>query len=223
MTSGEKRSKQIDALMEQASVALEATEYFKAESLASQALAAARQAADFDRMARIILPLQEARRQRFQLALDAGPITILDASVDEDTTVKAGCYLVRPPQVGADARRLRLIGLEHRIPVTVVCREPLTQLGDCPVVAIAPGVTVRTRIDPPDDPDDPGMAWFVGALEQLGDWAIDGLDPDMAVLKRIDALMLRLEALPEHERLHQALADACRRAQRERAEVESGD
>ena len=53
----------------------------------------------------------------------------LDDGVTEDMELEPGCYLVRPPLVGADARRLRLAAFEREIPVTVICREPRTQLG----------------------------------------------------------------------------------------------
>jgi len=207
--------KQIDALMEEASQALADTAYFASERLSVRALVASRQACDFERMIRILLPLQEARRQRYQMALDVGAITIMDTPVPDDVTVETGCYLFRPNLVGADGRRFRLAALEQEVPVAVVCREPLTQIRLCPVVAIGPGVTVRERIDPPEDPDDPSLAWFTGALEQLGDFAIESLDPGRATLKRLDALLGRLDAIPEHEGLHQAVAETCRQAVQE--------
>jgi hypothetical protein len=211
------QTKQIDKLMERASQALVKTKYFDAEALAVKALHAARQAEDFERMGRIVLPLQEARRQRLQIALEADHVTVVSESVTEETRAESGCYLVQPPQVGADARRLRLGALERKIPVAVVCREPLTQLKRCPVVAIGPGVTVRTHIDPPDDPDDVGMAWFVYAMEEIGDAAIGGIDPGLATLKRLEALLGRLEAIPDHEGLHLALEETCREAAQEHA------
>jgi hypothetical protein len=211
-------AKQIDTLMEQASAALASTSYFEAERFAGRALTTARQVADFDRMARIVMPLQEARRQRLQQALEVGEVTILDEVVDEEMTVEPGCYLIQPPLVGADARRLRLMAIEAAVPLAVVCREPRTQLGLCPIVAICPGVTIRTKIDPPADPAAPDLPWFVDALEALGDFAIDSLDPALPPLKRLDELLLRIEAVPDHEALHLALVDACRDAQREAAE-----
>ncbi len=212
------RPKQIDALMEQAEAAMSATDWFDAERVADKALRLARQSCDFDRMARIVMPLQEARRQRYQDALDVGTLTLIGQSVSEDAVVEPGCYIVQPPQVGADARRLRLAALQQQVPVAVVCREPLTQLRLCPIVAIGPGVTVRTKVDPPDDPEDPTLEWLVNAMEELGDAALEALDPEMATLKRLDALLGRIEAIPEHEGLHHALADTCRAAEREAAE-----
>ncbi|MCP3903991.1 MAG: hypothetical protein GY715_10190 [Planctomycetes bacterium] len=206
------RPKQIDVLMEKASKALTKTDYFEAEEIAARALGMARDARDFERMARIILPLQEARRQRTLQALDAGTITLPDAPVAEDAVIEPGCYLIQPPQVGADARRLRLRAIQRRIPVAVVCREPLTQIRLYPIVAIAPGVTVRTKIDPPADPEAPDLEWFVGAMNELGEFAVESLDQALTTIRRLDALLGRLEAIPESEKLHQALEETCRLA-----------
>jgi hypothetical protein len=216
--SKDPKAKQIDVLMEQASDALSKTAYFQAEHLADQALRQARQVEDFGRMARIILPLQEARRQRLQQATETGDVVVLDTPVADDQAIDPGCYLVRPPLVGADARRFRLAAFEQEAPVVVVCREPTSKLGLCPIVAISPGVTVRTKVDQPDDEDQPDLAWFLEALEELGDFAIRTIDPEMALVKRVDALMARLDAVPEHELLHQELEEACHAAQREQAE-----
>jgi len=213
---------QIDALMEEASQALAHTAYFQADRLARRGLLMARDADDFGRMARIILPLQEARRQRLQQALDVGSVTIVQMPIEETTPIEPGCYLIQPPQVGADARRLRLAAMEREIPVAVVCREPLTSLKLCPIVAISPGVTIRTKIDEPADPAHPDLPWFLEAMEALGDFAISSLDPALTTLKRIDALLNRLDTIPDHEGLHQALEEACRQALQEQAEQEEG-
>lgn len=212
MTS--RKTETIDDTMERASQALSATRYFEAERLAHEALLAAHANNDFGRMARIALPLQEARRQMRQAAEDAGTITILDDTTGEVEDIEPGCYLIQPMMVAADARRLRLAAREQEIPVLVLCREPEALLG-LPIVAIAPGVTIRTKIDPPEDLDDPDLEWFMSALEQLGDFAIDSIDPGISLVKRVDALIDRLEAIPDHEKLHQALAEACEEARRE--------
>lgn len=203
----------IDELMEQASAALVRTAYFETERLALKALLMAREAKEWELMARILLPLQEARRQRLQQALDTGTMVIVEDPITEDMKVSPGCYIVGPPQVGADARRLRLLGLQQEVPLAVVCCEPMTRAGLCPIVAIAPGVTVRTKIRPPKNPDCPELAWFTGALEALGDAAIQSVDSGIEIDRRIDALLIRLDALPEHELLHQALELLCREAQ----------
>jgi hypothetical protein len=212
MTNG--TQDKIDEIMEKATAALKSGSYFEAERLADQALQSARRAEDFVRMARIILPLQEARRQRIMQALDAAEsVTILDEVVPEpEADIAPGAYLIRPPLVGADARRFRLAALRAEVPVAVVCREPLTLLRDCPIVAIGQ-VTIRTKIDPPDDPDHPAIEWFVDAMEALGDAAVASLDTGLEIDRQIDALIACLDSIPDHEGLHQRLIEACEEAQ----------
>lgn len=213
------KAAQIDELMERASEALQQTRYFEAERMALKALTMARSINDFDRIARIALPLQEARRQRAQLALEAGEeIHIVDQPFGEEAVHPAGCYLVRPPLVGADARRLRLKALERDVPVLVVCREPTTQLKLIPIVAIG-RVTLRTKVRPADRNESVTTEWFLHALEALGDSALAELDPALAPERRVDAILDQLDSLPEHEKLHQALADAAKQAARAAAEV----
>src|SRR5438552_3916184 len=143
------KQKKIDELMNKASEALTRTQYFEAERLAHKALSMARQDNDFETMARIVMPLQESRRQRFQQALDVGLVTVVHDPITEDMKIKPGCYVIQPPQVGADARRLRLAGLVAEVPVAVLCREPVTQLKQVPIVAVSPGTTIRARVNPP--------------------------------------------------------------------------
>lgn len=215
------RAERIEALMEEASAALGKTRYHEAERLAAEALELARKAEAFERMARICLPLQECRRQRYQEAIAAaegGAITIIDEPVDEETfEPRPGFYFVRPPEVGATARRLRLLAFDREISVGVVCREPKTDMGLVPIVAIGPGGAVRVKVRPPKDPDAPSLEWLIDAMEALGDMAIDTVDAGEAAYKRVDTLAFRLDAIPEHERLHQALLTVCAEAVEEAA------
>lgn len=208
------KQKKVDDLMEKASAALRRTAYFEAERMALKALQMSRQIDDWDRMSRIALPLQEARRQRVQLAIDAAEtgsgVTILDQSVTENMSIEPGCYLVQPPLVGADARRFRLAALQREVPVAVICREPLTQLKLQPIVAIGAGSTVRTKVKPPKKVDAPTLAWFLDAMEAIGDWAMEMIDTGQELTKQIDTLLERLDVVPDHEKLHQKLADLCR-------------
>jgi hypothetical protein len=220
---------QIDRMMERASAALEATRYFEAERLASTALRRAHAASDFERMARIVLPLQEARRQKRQLAVDSGGRYIVSTSWRGD--MAPGCYLFQPPQIGADARAFREAADAHQVPVFVVTREPLTRDGKWPVVAVGV-VSVRTRVDPPipleriettitrDRYDGvtyepPPAPWFEAAAEAMGDAAIAKLKPEDPAAWRVDDLIEFLDAHPDHEKLHQRLADNCRLAMNE--------
>ena len=110
--------------MEQASAALAKTEYFECERLALEALNTAFEAGDFERMARIVLPLQEARRQKRLEALECSTVIRLNEAdqelLQEDEQVEAGCYLFEPLLVGADGRDLRERANQQGVPVLVV-------------------------------------------------------------------------------------------------------
>lgn len=206
------QQKKIDDLMDKVSESLTRTAYFEAERMAAKAIGMARQEDDFERMARIVMPLLEARRQRLQQALAINKVVILDREITEEMRIDPGCYLVQPPLVGADARRFRLAALHREVPVAVVCREPLTQLGLCPIVAIGASGSIRTKVEPPADRDKPDMAWFAATLDDLGDFAVSRMDPELAPERKVDALLGHLDAIPEHEGLHAALERACREA-----------
>jgi hypothetical protein len=209
--SGAPRHEKVDEIMERAEAALRRSQWFEAERLAQRAVELARAQEDFNLLARITLPLQESRRQRIQEATGSRKVTILDTGITEDMPLKPGCYLVQPPSVGADARRLRLAALRREVAVAILCREPKSRMGLCPIVAIGQ-VTIRARIEPPKDWEKPDHKWFVGAMEALGDAAVEMLDTGMELDRQVDFLLAVLDAVPDHEKLHQALAEVCREA-----------
>lgn len=224
----------IDRIMDQASLALEATRYFEAERLCKKALLKAHHALDFERMARIALPLQEARRQKRQLAVDAAflghaapGLHLVDHRRNIPEPVP-GCYLFQPPLIGADARHFRDLADAAETPALVLCREPLTRDGLWPIVAVG-SISLRTKIPPPfrvqrvesapckdgtTAADAPRISreWVEAAAEALGDAALARLPAADPAAWIVEDLLDALDAHPDHERLHQALADACRRA-----------
>lgn len=215
--------------MDAASARLVETLYFDAVDLCVRALGLAVKAADWDRVARIALPLQEARRQIRQLAVDVPTITIIDTQAQLRRAVKPGCYLVQPPLIGAEARAFAASAHKRRVPVFVLTREPMTDAGLWPIVGVS-SISVRTKVDPPPgverDAKSPTrdrvtdgipLDWFESAAEALGDAGFESVDPSWPAAHRVEDLIERLEAVPEHEKLHQHLADAARDAMREPA------
>ena len=203
-------ARKIDDLLSKAEKSLRRKRYFEAERMAGEALLMARQERDYQRMATIIRPLQKARQGRLALAADIGRVTILNAPFTEGDEIEPGGYLVRPPMVGVDARRFRLAAFALEVPVAVICHEPITQSGLCPLVALSGNVVVRTKIDPPADPDRPDLPWLLDAMQALGDWAIESMDTQLAPERYIDELLSRIDAIPEHNGLHECLEEACR-------------
>jgi len=222
--------------MEQASEALVHRRYFEAERLAAEALRSAVSAEDFERAARICMPLLEARRLKRQQAIDCGRVTLVNEPIPEGAPIKPGCYLVCPPRVGAEARAIRQAADAGQVPVLVIAREPATRAGLCPVVAVGP-VTVRAMVPEPPAPPapppskpkknakplpeaprqifgpwtPPTVEWFVAACEALGDAAIAQATAPLAA-DRVGELHARLQSCPDHEKLHQRLMEACERA-----------
>ncbi|GJQ29199.1 MAG: hypothetical protein HBSAPP03_10830 [Phycisphaerae bacterium] len=207
----------VDALMERASSALAQGDYFETAGLARRALDQARRDDDFERMARVCLPLQEARRLIREQALDAGRVVPVSALPSGRVRLEPGCYDVHPPAVGITANSLRAMLDRRRVPAMVVAREPATREGRWPVVLVGSGqfmpVVARAKVAPPPD-GAATPAWMLAAHEALGDAAIAQVRPEWPADHRVDDLLERLEGLPDHEKLMQALATACREAAR---------
>lgn len=203
----------VDDLMERASRALLATEYFDAEHLCLAALEKAFHSNDFERMARIVMPLQESRRQRRQQAADTGRVYLLKTTLPRSSEIEPGMYLIEPPMFGRQARTLREAAERRKVPIMVVTREPLTRAGKWPIVAVGDGprmaTSIRTYVEPSTAP--PNAQWFLHINELLGDAAIAKVKPGPSAW-RVDELMHFLEAHPDHEKLHQALQAECRKA-----------
>ncbi|MFK7961244.1 MAG: hypothetical protein AB8G96_12060 [Phycisphaerales bacterium] len=197
------QQRRVSGLMERFEASSDA---FEREQLAAKALRAARDGMDLRAIPAIAERLAEVRTARRQRAIEADALYMLDEPFDDETPVLPGLYLLEPPLlVGADARRLRLMAFEQQVPAMTLCREPITRLGQCPLVAIAPGATMRTRIDPPDG-ESPLEHWVVQAYDELGRFAIGSLDPEIAAIKRLDQLLDRSDALPEHGPIYDTIA-----------------
>lgn len=202
--------------MEKASVALVATDYGEAERCCMKALSIARAANDFDLMARICLPLQEARRQRRHAACDVPGCRLATAMPPPGEAMAAGRWLLEPPLVGIDGRSLRELAARRGVPVMVLVREPSAKSGRWPIVGVGTGprepVVVRVQVEPPADPTQPDLAWFLAAQEALGDAAIAKAPKGVPADHHVDDMLDLLEAVPDHEKLIQATAQACRDA-----------
>lgn len=229
----------IDAQMERASAALARCDYFTAERLCSQALDRAFRKGDFERMARIVMPLQESRRQIREAAWDmasrTGAAKLIANSVEmeslidpdgEDASPEAagGCFLLQPPLIGLDGKTLFGVFRSLGAPASVLTREPMTKLGKWPIVAVAKN-SLRVQVDPPPGVEPMAgvmtrdrvtgeipLSWFQAASEALGDTALQRLDMTLHPAFQAEDLYEMVEAHPEHEKLHQALAEACSRA-----------
>ena len=96
-----------DRIMEAASAALARMDYLSCEDGCVEALAVARQRRDWPCYARILMPLQEARRQRRMIAAD-GVVRLGSAGLEGraeqwPARIGAGCLLLTQPHTPEDA------------------------------------------------------------------------------------------------------------------------
>lgn len=217
MTKSAKPAARIEKLMDLAERALKETHYFEAERAASEALGIAHADHDYEAMVRILMPLQESRRQIRLAASDTGKLFIMNERPGETARIKPGCYLFEPPLVGADAREMLDRATREEVPVMTLAREPAVKSlkldrrpGDWPVVMIGP-VTLRAYVRPPKN-NKPTLAWYLDACEALGDRAVADIDPGLDAASRVDELFERIHTLIDHEKLMQALHAACKQA-----------
>jgi len=203
---------QLDPIMEQASRALADIDYLGCEVLCLKALAIARQSARYGYYARILLPLQEARRQRRMIAA-AGSIQLgsmadgftPEAWLDEHP---AGCIVLTHPHTAEDAKALDVSARRNNQCVEVLYADNPAEDRTWTIRAYT-GEPVSCEVDAPQEIDRPAQ-WFIHASEQLGNAAIQSVDPQLAGPARVEALEVRLTVFPDHELLHQRLADAAR-------------
>lgn len=185
-----------DSIMEEASAALSRCDYFGCEKGCLQALKQTRQTGDYERYARILLPLQEARRLRRQAAADAGTFILTGDPLKPDAILDkhpAGCLLLTsPPYAAEDEQTIRQLAFERELNIEVLLMGP----------------------------DDLRQA-FEQHAERVGDSAVAAVDvKDSAddVEKRIDALWQTVTRVGDHELAHQRLAAAARQAARTEAQ-----
>ncbi|MDP7029634.1 MAG: hypothetical protein QF733_05370 [Phycisphaerales bacterium] len=207
------RTKAIQDLVDRGTDALGRSAWFESERVLDRALSMSSGRHDYTGMAEIIDLLATARAGiRKEALASRAAIRIIDDVVSDTMDLERGRYLVQPPLVGADARRLRLLAVAREVPAIALCREPTTQVGLIPIVAIGPLGAVRTRVAAPEDASRPTAGWFRDALLKLGDAAAERIDPAMDPERRLDALIGLLDTVPEDDGLHRTAIETCHEA-----------
>jgi len=188
----------IDRIMEEASRRLVATDYLEAERLCLEALSLARGHRDFGRYARILLPLQEVRRQRRQFAVEAGVFLIAGDRLEAGAILarhRQGCLLLaQPPYEPGDEQAVRDLARKQSLFVEVLLLGP-EQLRAC----------------------------FEDQMEQVGDAAVSAIADDAPLLQRLDALADAVQRVGDHEIAHQRLAAVARALIRETPPAHASD
>lgn len=221
----------LDDIMERASQALSDLDYPRCETLCLEALAQARGRGDWAGYSRVILPLQEARRQKRQAALE-GRVRLGTAQHNGDVLslidgLDAGCVVITPPLSTDNASRLDEAVRAAGRPIEVLYAQPdpdgqfwtvHTFQGQL-YKALRPAPPEAMREKPlPGQVALPGDAltpahWFMEANEALGNDAIAAAEVPMDPADRLAQLEAALSAVGDHELLHQRLADAARAMQ----------
>ncbi|WP_432797310.1 hypothetical protein [Poriferisphaera sp. WC338] len=231
----------LDDMMEQASTLLMQGDYPDSEQMCEQALTLARESKDWDYYARILLPLQEVRRQRRMTAADgevvlgttSNNLNRLEAWAEQ---AKAGCIMVSGEVKREGAHQLLKYTRDRKLNVEVLFGEHdqtnnswnLWSVGEidakvhCRVDEL-PGAWQERRWTSLDVPEEgtskyanAPAGWFLYACEQLGDAAIAQTQEPMGTPQRVLELEKYLHEVGDHEKLHEALAEAARAAAKSR-------
>lgn len=230
-------SEAIDRLMESASQALADMDYLTCEANCLEALAQARADNDWSYYARILLPLQEARRQRRMIAAE-GRVRLGSAMLDGSPEtwlqqIDTGCIALTRPHTPEDAARLRKLARDQRFYVEVLYAdntsdEPRWTLQSTANISAEKAMPAPRRdwvekwlsnLDQQKmDQATTGSAtpsdWFLDAAEALGDAAMAGLNEESGLRSQLAYLESCLEIVTDHEILHQRLGKLARELQR---------
>lgn len=201
----------ISNIMEQASGALARRDYLECENLCLQALTQARQKEQWTEYVRILLPLQECRRQRRMIAAN-GAIHLGTADLHTPMTqwlddLTTGCIVLTHPHTLADANDLQNEVTRRRLFVDVLFAD--NDAKDERWTLRSPH-RVEVQCDLPAPLSDSSADWFIDASEALGDQALATVRAPMGSRKRVELIETLLDAVGDHERLHQALGQAVR-------------
>ena len=220
-----------DDLVAKATAACDEGSPLRAEQFCERALSQLRSReltpgaiAAIDRVAPV---LGRARKDRVERAFEAARAVVLTRPSDMPEPLCDGCYLVQPPMIGLQGRRLGHTLSARGIHAVVVTREPMTATGLWPIVAVGER-TVRARIEPPagvvrtgegitgDRLDElPSIAWFTDAAAAIARAGLDLIDPADPAAWRVEDLLDLLDAHRDAASLCAHLAQVCHEATRE--------
>ena len=183
--------------------------WFKSEANAVIAIDATRASKNWSALAEEIQNLSAARIEKVKQAHNGKSVQIIDNAEDLDTVKEDGRYLVQPPLVARDAALLEGSLRSRGYSSVVGCREPVTGLGCCPIVALGSGVTVRVQVEEPKNPKKPTCAWFAPALEELGHHVIESMNLESPTLRQLDYLIAHFSAIPTYTHAYRLAIEIC--------------
>lgn len=224
----------LDATMEEAGAALAQMDYLTCETLCLQALAASREQKNWAAYGRILMPLQETRRQRRMIAAD-GTIRLGTASLEGSPEhwldqCDTGAIVVTHPHDAKLAAKLATAARQRRQYVEVLFAGsdaneerwtlrsfagPATTCEiDAPPTAWIDAWLPAEKVAASATTTEPATTatginpgtWFIDATERLGDAALENLAGRSPDESLIQALEESLLVVVDHELLHQRLS-----------------
>ncbi|MEM9345011.1 MAG: hypothetical protein AAGB26_00195 [Planctomycetota bacterium] len=215
----------LDDLMETASQALANMDYARCESLCVDALRQASEQKEWVIYQRVLLPLQEARRQRRQAALD-GPILLgtTDTHGNMESQIKdldQGCVVLTWPSTPTKLLSLAGWVREKERPIELLFADNMPNAATWKVTSTSSPVLsidlpapkqewIGQWIDPSSITPPTPAHWFMQASEALGNAALAAIEPSPGSLEHLRALEAALSCVDDHEILHQRLASAAK-------------
>ncbi len=212
--------------MQGASTSLAEMDYLACEQRCLEALAIARRRGDWSNYARVLLPLQEARRQRRMIAVE-GTIRLGTTDLGEPSAqwldrFDAGCIVLTHPHDRATSRRLHETARRASRHVEILfcdnaasAKQWTLRTFDGPeseaVIPAPPGPVLDRWLEPQGAAmrDRTAADWFLEACERIGDAVLTGV-PQPSGRSGLEALEQCLVAVTDHEILHQTLGRVAR-------------
>lgn len=191
------------------------TQRFGAEKKIFEDLDRARAMQEWSTLASILQNLVIIKQKQLKLARNGKRVRLIDCMELVENIKEGGRFLVKPPLVGRDASIIGNIFSSSGIPSIVICREPKTKSGRCPVVSLGSGVTVRIQVDEPSNPDKPTCEWFDKVVDELGNQIVDRIDDFSSSQRQLDYLLAHLSAVPMHVSTYKAAIALCKTLQSE--------
>ncbi|MGB0767917.1 MAG: hypothetical protein ACPGYV_09425 [Phycisphaeraceae bacterium] len=211
----------LDDLMETASRALAELDYTRCEALCDDALTRAREAEDWVMYQRVLLPLQEARRQKRQAALDGAiRLGVRQRPADMNELVPeggAGCLVLTHCCDALDATNILSAASAS---FELLYADNAIEAETWTIVSVRNAVYTVEMPAPAGPLQDLWLAsgadqldaahYFMQASEALGDAALASVGSTPGTLQHLLDLEHALDAAGDHELLHQALAAAAK-------------
>ncbi len=182
----------------------------KSEKISVEKVSRARTESNWNALATELQLLCDIRTNIARFAKNGKRVQIIETVEQGDEIAIGGRYLVRPPLVGRDSGIIHGALREKGFAALVLCREPSTSLGLCPIVALGSGVIVRVQIEESKNPEKPTCAWFDHAIVELGEHVVSKMDKNSTSQRQLDYLLAHVPAVSTYPSIYEVGIALCR-------------